>query len=82
MPRPVKREPPKRLVYKVNEVATMLGVNRKTIYEWLEKGLLRAVPIPGGNRMVDARSVEKLIEGKGKISRKGQALGQADKEPS
>ena len=65
MPRPVKRrEPEKRIAYKVTEVAHMLGCDRKTVYRWLKKGLLREVPIPGGKRLVDARSVEKLLDGK------------------
>lgn len=65
MPRPVKRrQPEKRIAYKVTEVADMLGCDRKTIYRWLLKGLLREVPIPGGKRLIDARSVEKLLDGK------------------
>ena len=65
MPRPIKRrEPQKRATYKMFEVAQMLGVDRKTVYRWLKKGVLKEIPIPGGERQVDARSVEKLLAGK------------------
>ena len=70
MPRLREREPEKRLVYKVNEVAAMLGVNRKTVYIWVQKGILRGVQVPDGKRLIDARSVEDLLNGKAKIKRR------------
>jgi excisionase family DNA binding protein len=89
MPRISKdREPQKRVVYKVNEVAAMLGINRKTVYVWVKKGILRGVPVPGGTQMIDARSVDALIEGKAetilieaKNTKKGQGVGQPPKKP-
>jgi excisionase family DNA binding protein len=82
------REPEKRLVYTIGDVAKMLGRDRSTIWRWIKKGLLREVNVPGGHRMVDARSVDILIEGKAKTTlieaknkRKGQGVGQAPKEP-
>ena len=76
MPRPIKqREPEKRVAYKITETARMLGCNRKTVYRWLKTGLLREVPIPGGKRLVDGRSLEKLLAGK---APGGQGVGQSD----
>jgi excisionase family DNA binding protein len=66
MPRRKPREPEKRIAYKVGEVAEMLGCNRKTVWRWLQKGILREVPIPGGHRLVDVRSLEKLMNEKAK----------------
>lgn len=85
MPRPIpapveRRDVQARATYKLAEVARMLGVDPKTIYRWLAKGILREVPVPGGKRLVDARSVEKFIAGKPKNTRQGQALGQRLKD--
>lgn len=54
----------KRVSYSVTEVAKMTGRNRVTIYRWLERGVLRSVQIPGGKRMVQAASLDRLISGR------------------
>jgi excisionase family DNA binding protein len=54
----------KRLGYTINEVAAMTGRNRSTIHRWLEKGVLRAINVPRGKRLVQAASLERLIEGR------------------
>jgi excisionase family DNA binding protein len=71
-----KREPEKRVVYSVGEVARMIGRDRTTIWRWMERGVLRAVPIPGGKRMVDATSLDKLLKGEApRPKRVGGAVG-------
>lgn len=54
---------PKRVGYTITEVAEMTGRNRTTIHRWLERGVLRAIQIPGGKRMVQAASLERLVSG-------------------
>ena len=53
----------KRVGYTIAEVAAMTGRNRTTIHRWLEKGVLRAIRVPGGKRMVQAASLDRLISG-------------------
>jgi predicted site-specific integrase-resolvase len=40
--------------------------DRSTIRRWLESGVLRLIIVPGGKRMVQAQSLERLIEGDAK----------------
>lgn len=51
----------KRVGYTITEVAEMTGRNRTTIHRWLERGVLRAIQIPGGKRLVQAASLERLV---------------------
>jgi excisionase family DNA binding protein len=53
----------KRVGYTITEVAAMTGRNRTTIHRWLERGVLRAIQIPGGKRLVQAASLDKLVKG-------------------
>ena len=53
----------KRVGYTISEVAAMTGRNRTTIHRWLERGVLRAIQVPGGKRMVQAASLERLVSG-------------------
>jgi excisionase family DNA binding protein len=53
----------KRVGYTITEVAEMTGRSRTTIHRWLGRGVLRAIQIPGGKRMVQAASLERLVNG-------------------
>ncbi len=47
----------------VRETATRLGVHENTVRNWEQKGLLRAVRLPGsGYRRFDAGDVDRLHE--------------------
>jgi excisionase family DNA binding protein len=54
----------KRVGYTITEVAEMTGRNRTTIHRWLERGVLRSIQVPGGKRMVQAQSLDRLIRGR------------------
>jgi excisionase family DNA binding protein len=54
----------KRVSYTIAEVAAKTGRNRKTIYRWLERGVLRPIQVKGGRRLVQAASLERLISGR------------------
>ena len=54
----------KRVGYTISEVAAMTGRNRTTIHRWLERGVLRAIQVPGGKRLVQAASLDRLISGR------------------
>jgi excisionase family DNA binding protein len=58
-----KRPPVKRIGYTISEVAEMTGRDPSTIHRWLERGVLLAVHVPGGRRMVQAKSLERLMNG-------------------
>lgn len=58
-----KPEPQPRRAYRVSEVAEMLGVTPKTIYRWIDKGLLKGVRVRGMNVMIPAPAVEKMLKG-------------------
>ena len=53
----------KRVGYTIAEVAAMTGRDKSTIHRWLERGVLRAIQVPGGRRMVQAASLDRLISG-------------------
>lgn len=54
----------KRVGYSLTEVAIMTGRDRTTIHRWLERGVLRAIQVPGGKRMVQADSLDRFINGR------------------
>ena len=54
----------KRVGYTITEVAAMTGRDRTTIHRWLARGVLRPIQVPGGKRMVQAQSLERLISGR------------------
>lgn len=54
----------KRVGYTISEVAAMTGRDRTTIHRWLARGALRAIQVPGGKRMVQAASLDRLISGR------------------
>ena len=53
----------KRVGYTITEVAAMTGRDRSTIHRWLERGVLRPIHVPGGKRLVQAASLERLVAG-------------------
>jgi DNA-binding transcriptional MerR regulator len=54
----------KRVGYTISEVAKMTGRDPSTIHRWLERGVLLPIQVPGGRRMVQAQSLERLISGR------------------
>ena len=54
----------KRVGYTIAEVARMTGRDQSTIHRWLARGVLRAIQVPGGRRMVQAASLDRLISGR------------------
>jgi excisionase family DNA binding protein len=54
----------KRVGYTITEVAEMTGRHRITINRWLKRGVLRSIQVPGGRRMVQAQSLDRLISGR------------------
>ncbi len=49
------RRPPDRLVYRVREVAEILGMAERTVWRWLREGKV------GGATLIPADEVERLI---------------------
>ena len=60
---PLPKPDVKRVGYTIAEVAAMTGRDKSTIHRWLERGVLRAIQVPGGRRMVQAASLDRLISG-------------------
>ena len=54
----------KRVGYTLAEVAAMTGRDKSTIHRWLDRGVLRAIQIRGGKRLVQAASLDRLVNGK------------------
>jgi excisionase family DNA binding protein len=48
---PDSREPVSRLLYKVGEAASALGLSRAKVYELINSGALRSVRIDGSRRI-------------------------------
>lgn len=72
MPRLRPRSPDKRVAYSIAEVMKMTGRARNTIKRWTDRGILQAVPVPGGYPMISAASLEALLEGRAKAPRPGR----------
>ncbi len=54
------RRPPDRLVYRVREVAEILGMAERTVWRWLREGRLKRVKV-GGATLIPADEVGRLI---------------------
>ncbi len=54
------RRPPDRLVYRVREVAEILGMAERTVWRWLREGRLKRVKV-GGATLIPSDEVERLI---------------------
>lgn len=52
---------PKRIYFTVANAATYAGVNRRTIYNWIDAGILDAV-ILSGIRYVSRADMDNLID--------------------
>jgi excisionase family DNA binding protein len=52
-----------RSAFSVQEVAEQLGVCQASVYRALKRGELEAVTL-GGRRLIPARSIETLLDGK------------------
>ena len=51
--------------YTITEVAKLLKVSRVTVYDWIEKGKMKAVELPGlknGRLRITEKELEKLLK--------------------
>lgn len=55
----------------IGEAAEILGVDRSTIFRWIQKGYLKAVQYPSGNRKILQSSLNEILE-KNKLSKPGK----------
>ena len=55
--------PTRRVAYSLQEVMELTGRSRWTIQRWINRGLLKEIKIPRGQRMVQADSLEALMVG-------------------
>lgn len=46
---------------RVDEVAVFFGVTRKTVYEWIDSGKLKAVKVGGGLRVVSEEAGKMIV---------------------
>ena len=53
-------EPPKRLLYNIEEAAQCLGVKRATMYKYIDRGDLERVKI-GTRALISVESIERFI---------------------
>lgn len=75
----IKKDPLARRTYRISELAEILGLSRATIYRMIDSGALRVITIPGGLRLIDAKSVEDVLSGK-IPTRKRKPVGQKKPE--
>ncbi|MGD9896235.1 MAG: helix-turn-helix domain-containing protein [Candidatus Methylacidiphilaceae bacterium] len=52
-----------RLAYRPAEVAYLLGVTPRAVYEWIREGRLRARRLGPRFRLVTAKDLEKFLQG-------------------
>ena len=60
MPRTATRKPPQQLA-SINEAAARLGVTRRTVYDWINQGVITGWRVGPKLIKVDADELEKLI---------------------
>jgi excisionase family DNA binding protein len=48
---------------KVSEVARKLNVSRHTVLNWIKRGKIKAIRLPGGRYRIPESEVRKIIEG-------------------
>lgn len=49
-------------MYKINEVARLLGISNKIVYLWIKKGQLHVIKFPSGLLRIEASEVQRLIK--------------------
>lgn len=49
-------------LYTMTETCSILGVTRKTIYNWIERGVLKPVEIVGGWRRIPKSEIDRLTK--------------------
>jgi len=49
-------------LYKVSEVARLLGISNKTVYLWIKKGKLHVIRFPSGLLRTEASEIYILIK--------------------
>jgi len=47
----------------VSEVATALFVSRPTIYDWINKGMIKCIVLPNGIKKIPESEVKKILGG-------------------
>ena len=59
---PINKEPHlNRMTYKIDEVATMLGLGRTTIYKLIDEGQLSRIKV-GARTLIPVSDVEALLQ--------------------
>lgn len=53
-------QPSPRETLTINDVCEILGVSRRTVYNWMAKGQLKFVRTPGGSRRIYADLLYRL----------------------
>ena len=48
---------------RVSEVAKILNVERHTVLNWIKKGKLRAIRLPGGRFRIPESEVKRIVSG-------------------
>lgn len=54
--------------FSVVEVSAAMGMCRKTIYRWIQRGWLRARQAPNGRWFIKGGDLETFVEGQGRIA--------------
>jgi len=49
------------------EAAKMLGVSQVTIWRWAERGLIRSIELPSGQKRIYKQDILDILEGKRKV---------------
>ena len=55
----------------VEEAAEVLRAHRKTVYGWIEKGLLRAIKLPTGSLRVTEEAIDEFVKKGGEACPEG-----------
>jgi excisionase family DNA binding protein len=54
---------PERQVFNAAEVARILGISERSVYDWVARGDIRVVPNRGRRVLIPKREIERLLSG-------------------
>ena len=63
------------------QFAKRIGVKKRRVYRWIERGYIRHIRLPGGQYLIPELEVERVLSGSAGRGQDGPQSGQGGGEP-